>query len=122
MAGDVSIVEELIARGADLSARYNPDDKFPDPVESITLPRQNQTIMHIAAASLSPDLVEFLDAQGASIDLKNSFNETPLDLADLVERVKEAFDRQRADGDPQRLRAVVRSTQTTDAIKRLLGH
>jgi ankyrin repeat protein len=122
VAGDVSIVEELIARGADLSARYNPDDKFPDPVESITLPRQNQTIMHIAAASLSPDLVDFLYAQGASINLKNSFNETPLDLADRQERVKEAFDRQRADGDPKRLRAVVRSTQTTDAIKRLLGH
>ena len=120
VAGNVSIVKELIARGADLSARYDPDDKFPDPVESITLPRQKQTIMHIAAASLSPDLVEFLYAQGASINLKNSFNETPLDLADRQERVKEAFDRQRADGDPKRLRAVVRPTETTDVIKELL--
>ncbi len=120
VAGNAPIVKELIARGADLSARYNPDDKFSDPVEAITLPRQNQTIMHIAAASLSPELVEFLFEQGAPLNLKNSFNETPLDLADHQERFKEALDRQNADGDPKRLRSIVRSTQTTDAIKKLM--
>src|SRR5947199_10306209 len=45
MAGNVPVVQEMVARGAELSARFNPAEKIPDPVEAITLPRQNQTLM-----------------------------------------------------------------------------
>lgn len=121
VAGDLPVVEEMAARGADLSARYDPDDKIPDPIEAITLSRQGQTIMHIAAACLKPDIIESLYSRGAPIDWKNDQGETPLDLADHQERFREALERQRADGDPDRLRAVVRPTETTDAIKKLLA-
>ena len=121
VAGDLPVVEEMAARGADLSARYDPDDKLPDPNEAITLSRQGQTITHIAAASLAPDIIKSLYSKGAPLNWKNDQGETPLDLADHQERFREALARQRADGDPDRLRAVVRPTETTDAIKELLA-
>ena len=120
MAGDVSIVKEMVARGADLTARYSPSDKIPDPVKPITLPRQNQTIMHIAALGGSAPILEYLYSQGARLDLKNASGETPWDLADHQERYREAIRRQEADGDPGRLSGIVRQTATTDAIKKLL--
>jgi len=121
VAGDLPIVKELVAYGADLSARYDPDDKIPDPVEAVTLSRQDQTVMHIAAARLSPGIVEYLHSKGAPIDWKNRQGETPLDLADHQERFQEALKRQGAEGDPTRLAKVVRPTETTDAIKKLLA-
>jgi ankyrin repeat protein len=121
VAVDLPVVEEMVASGADLSARYDPDDKIPDPSESITLSRQSQTIMHIAAARLAPDLIKSLHSRGAPINWKNDQGETPLDLADHQERFREASARQRAEDDPDRLRAVVRPTETTDVIKELLA-
>ena len=121
VAVDLPVVEEMVARGADLSARYDPHDKIPDPSESITLSRQSQTIMHIAAARLAPDIIKSLHSRGAPINWKNDQGETPLDLADHQERFREASARQRAEGDPERLRAVVRPTETTDVIKELLA-
>ena len=101
VAVDLPVVEEMVARGADLSARYDPDDKIPDPIESITLSRQSQTIMHIAAARLAPDLIKSLHSRGAPINWKNDQGETPLDLADHQERFREASARQRAEDDPR---------------------
>ena len=49
LSTNVALVKEMVARGADLTARYSPTDHFADPVKPISLPRQNQTIMHIAA-------------------------------------------------------------------------
>ncbi len=121
VAGDLAVVKELVERGADVSARYNPDDKIADPVEAITLPRQGQTIVHIAAAGQSPHIIEYLYSKGAPIDWKNEQGETPLDLADHQERFKEAVERQRAEGDPKRLQAVVRPTETTNAIRKILA-
>jgi ankyrin repeat protein len=117
---DLEVVKEMVARGADLAALYNPADKIPDPVESIALPRQNQTIMHIAALAGTPALLEYLHSQGARLELKNSMGETPLDLADHQERYREARQRENAEGDPERLRTIVRQTAVTDAIKKLL--
>ena len=65
--------------------------------------------------------MEYLQSQGVRLDLKNSMGETPLDLADEHERYLEAIERERADGDPEKLRAVVRKTETTDAIRKLMG-
>jgi ankyrin repeat protein len=121
MAGNVPVVQEMVARGAELAARFNPAEKIPDPVEAITLPRQNQTIMHIAALGGSVPVIEYLYSQGVRLDLKNATGETPLDLADQQERYREAAQRQNADGDPSRLSAIVRQTATTDAIKKLLA-
>ena len=121
VAGDLPAVKALVARGADLSARYNPDDRYPDPVRAISLPRQGQTIMHIAAGVRSPDIVQYLHAQGAPLNWKNDQGETPLDLADHQERFQEALHRQNADGDPERLNAVTRPTETTDAIRGILS-
>ena len=121
VAGDLPVVKEMVARGANLAARYDPDDKIPDPVEAITLSRQGQTIVHIAAASLLSNIVEYLHSQDAPINWRNEQGETPLDLADHQERFQEAVERQDADGDPKRVSAIVRPTQTTDLIKKILA-
>ena len=60
MSTDLAIVKEMVARGADLTARYSPTDHFADPVKPISLPRQNQTIMHIAAGAAAPEVIEYL--------------------------------------------------------------
>ena len=67
----------MVARGADLTARYSPTDNFPDPVKPISLPRQNQTIMHIAAGAAATEVIEYLHSIGVPLDGKNSMDETP---------------------------------------------
>ncbi len=121
VAGDLAVVKELAGRGTDLTMRYDPDDRYPDPVRAISLPRQGQTIVHIAAGTLAPDTVQYLASQGAPVDWTNEQGETPLELADHQERFQEALARQGAEGDPERLGAVKRPTATTAAIKRLLA-
>jgi ankyrin repeat protein len=120
LSGNVEVVKEMLARGVDLAARYSPRDHIPDPVESISLPRSDQTIMHIAALGGSLPVLEYLYSKGARLDLKNSMGETPLDLADHQERYREAVQREGASDDPKAVRAVVRQTATTDGIKELL--
>jgi ankyrin repeat protein len=119
-ADDVPIVREMIAHGADLTARYSPTDHFADPVKPISLPRQNQTIMHIAAGARASEVIGYLYSLGVRLDAKNSMGETPLDLADHQERYREARDREAAEDKPDR--KVVRDTTTTDEIKKLLKH
>lgn len=114
---DVAIVKEMVARGADLKARYSPTDHFADPVKPISLPRQNQTIMHIAAGARAPEVIEYLYSLGVPLDARNSMGETPLDLADQQERFREAIAREGAEDKPDR--QVKRDTSTTDAIKKL---
>jgi uncharacterized protein len=121
MAGDLPAVQELVARGADVKLRYNPTEKIPDPVEPITLPRQNQTILHIAVLGGSTAVIEYLHGKGVPLDAKNSAGETPLALADHQERYREAIDRQSAEGDPDQLKKVVRQTVVSDAIRKLMG-
>lgn len=121
VARDMPVIEELIARGADLEARYDPHDMYPDPIKAVSLPRQGQSIVHIAAGIRSPKVVAYLHSKGAPIDWKNEQGETPLDLADHQERFQESLNRQRTDGDPERLKKVVRPTETTDAIKKLMN-
>ena len=121
LAADMAIVPEMVARGAEVKARWSPQDKIPDPVEAITLARQHQTILHLAAIEGKPELLEFLHSKGASLEAKNAQGETPLDLADSQERYREAIQRQGADGDPALLAKVVRKTLGTDALKKLAG-
>ncbi|MCC6366908.1 MAG: ankyrin repeat domain-containing protein [Bryobacterales bacterium] len=121
LAGDLAVVKEMILRGANLKMLYNPDDKIPDPVEAITLSRRDQSIMHLAALSGSAPVVEYLYSQGVPLDLKNDKGETPLALADSQERYREAAQRQNADGDPERLKKIVRHKEMTDAIRKLLA-
>jgi len=121
LAGDLPIVRELVERGADVRGRWNPQDKIPDPVEAITLARKEQSILHLAAIQGRPELLAFLHAKGAALDVKNSMGETPLDLADHQERYREAIQRQGAEGDPEKLKLVVRTTTGTDTLKRLAG-
>jgi ankyrin repeat protein len=116
---DLAIVKEMVARGANLTVRYNPTDHFADPVKPISLPRSNQTIMHIAAGAGAPDIIAYLHSLGVPLDAKNSMGETPLDLADHQERYREARDREAAEDKPNRV--VKRDTSTTDEIKKLLS-
>lgn len=120
VARDFPILKEMVKGGADLLARYDLDDRFPDPVKAISLSRQGQTITHVAAGNRFSEVVEYLVSQGAPLDWKNEQGETPLDLADHQERFQEALFRQGAEGDPEKLRDVVRPTDTTDVINRLL--
>ncbi|MDQ6707619.1 MAG: ankyrin repeat domain-containing protein, partial [Acidobacteriota bacterium] len=94
---DLALVSEMVARGADLTARYNPTDHFADPVKPISLPRRDQTIMHIAAGAGSPEVIEYLYSVGVRLDAKNSLGETPLALADHQERYREARAREAAE-------------------------
>ena len=116
VAGNLQVIREMVARGADLTADYNPHDNFPDPVESI---------MHIAAGNLSPpEIDEYLHALGVPLGSKNSMGEMPLDLADHQERHREAARTQKLEAlsDPESLRRTAEQpTQTTDAIKKLLA-
>ncbi len=120
IAGDLAAVQELVAHGADLRLRYNPTEKIPDPVEPITLPRQNQTVMHIAVLGGSKPVIEYLHSKGVPLDSKNSAGETPLDLADHQERYREAIERQGAEGDTEKLKKILRSTVLSDAIRKLM--
>jgi len=119
LSTDLAIVKEMVARGADLSIRYNPTDHFADPVKPISLPRSNQTIMHIAAGAGAPDIIQYLHSIGVGLDARNSMGETPLDLADHQERYREARAREAAEDKPDR--TVKRDTSTTDMIRKLLG-
>ncbi len=119
LAADMAIVPEMVQRGAQVTARWSPRDKIPDPVEAITLARQNQTILHLAAIEGKPALLEFLHSKGAPLDAKNAQGETPLDLADSQERYREAIQRQNTDGDPVLLAKVTRKTLGTDTLKKL---
>ncbi len=121
LAGDLGIVREMVARGAAVSGRWNPQDKIPDPVEAITLARQNQSILHLAAIEGKPELLEYLHAQGASLTASNSKGETPLDLADQQERFREAIQRQGAEDDQERLKKIVRGTAATEMLRKLAG-
>jgi ankyrin repeat protein len=117
---DLPIVKEMVARGADLTAGYNPTDHFADPVKPISLPRRAQTIMHIAAGAGAPEVIEYLYSIGVRLDAKNSMGETPLDLADHQERYREARSREAAEDKPDRV--VKRDRSTTDVINRLLAN
>ena len=119
LSTDVAIVKEMVARGANRTARYSPTDHFADPVKPISLPRREQTIAHIAAGAGAPEVLEYLSSIGVPLDGKNAEGETPLDLADHQERYREARAREGAEDKPDRM--VTRDTTTTDAIKKLLG-
>lgn len=121
LAGNVAVARELADAGAEVGGRWNPQDKIPDPVEAITLARQNQSILHLAAIQGNPEMIEFLHSRGAPLDARNSMGETPLDLADKQERYREAIERQGAEGDPEKLARIVRRTAGTETLKRLLS-
>jgi ankyrin repeat protein len=119
LSTNLEIVKEMVARGADLKARYSPTDHFADPMKPISLPRQNQTIMHIAAGAGAAEVIEYLYSQGVGLEAKNSMGETPFDLADHQERYHEAIAREGAEDKPDRV--VKRDTTTTDTIRKLLA-
>ncbi len=118
LSTDLLVVKEMVARGASLTSRYDPTDHFADPVKPISLTRQNQTIMHIAAGAAAPEVIEYLYSLGVGLDAKNSAGETPLDLAGHQERYREARAREGAEDKPDR--TVTRDTATTAAIRKLL--
>jgi ankyrin repeat protein len=119
LSTNVAVVREMVASGASLTARYNPADHFSDPVKPISLPRRDQTIMHIAAGAGAPEVIEYLYSLGVRLDAKNSMGETPLELADRQERYHEAAARENSDDKPGHV--IKRDTATTDEIKKLLA-
>ena len=119
LSTNVEMVRELVASGANLTLHYNPTDHFSDPVKPISLPRRDQTILHIAAGAAAPEVITYLYSLGVPLDMKNSAGETPLELADRQERYHEAAARENAEDNPGRV--VKRDTSTTDEIKKLLA-
>lgn len=120
-ANDVEVVTEMVARGADLGRRYNPADLLPDPVESIALRRNEQTVMHIAAAARANSVIEYLFSQGVPLDLRNAMGETPLKLADDQELFEVARAKEGGGGPRELGRIIPRDSRTSDTIKRLLA-
>ena len=119
LAGNLEITKALLTNGAELKARWSPQDKIPDPVEAITLARENQSILHLAAIEGRPEILEFLWSKGAALDARNSMGETPLDLADKQERYREAIQRQGAEDEPEKLKKIERKTAGTDMLRKL---
>lgn len=119
LAGDLAVVKQLAESGAEVKGRWSPHDKIPDPVEAITLARENQTALHLAAIEGKPELLTYLHSLGLPLDAKNSMDETPLDLADKQERYRYAIQVQGADGDAGKIRQIVRKTGGTDCLKKL---
>ncbi len=119
LAGGVAVVKQLAASGAVVKGRWSPRDKIPDPVEAITLARENQTALHLAAIEGKPELLTYLHSLGLPLDAKNSMEETPLDLADKQERYRFAIQVQGVDGDVDKIAKIVRKTEGTDCLKKL---
>jgi uncharacterized protein len=113
-SGNLDDVKEMAGHGADLAARYNPQDMIADPVQSIARPRKGETIMHIAVVGNQVAVIQFLYSLHVPLELRNEANETPLMLADSLER----FEMERA---KENGRAVPRSTVLTSAIEKLLA-
>ena len=119
MSNDLPVVQSLVNHGADLQMIYNPADKIADPVLSKAEARKNETILHMAAIAGANYVVGLLAKKGAPVTVKNDHGETPLDLADAQEQFRFAHDKEGALGIG--LSNVKKETQTSDAIKRVLG-
>jgi ankyrin repeat protein len=118
-ANNVEVVKEMVARGANLSMRYNPTAVVPDPAKPVALRRENQTIMHLAAVAGAARTIEYLFSAGAPLDATNAQGETPLRMA--VDH--EVFEQTLAyegtnNGGGKR---VPLNTTTSDAIQRCLA-
>jgi hypothetical protein len=77
--------------------------------------------MHIAVLGGSTAVIDDLHLKGVPFDVKNSAGETPLDLADHQESYREAIERQGAEGDPDKLKKIVRQTTVSGAVRKLLA-
>lgn len=129
---DLPLLELLAAHGGDLKRTYDPADPIVDVYRedgtTDSGPRRNQTLLHIAAAAGSRQVVPFLVAQGLMLTAKNDKGETPLTLAESQEKYRYARDRRDADlhrranvpdiRDPD---SIVLTTDTSDEIKRLMN-
>jgi ankyrin repeat protein len=118
-ADNLDVVNALVTAGANLHQRYNPSLTVPDPVEPIAMPRQNQTIMHVAALAHASKSIEYLFSHGVSLTDKNAFDETPLEMAEHQEVFEYvlAYEGTGAGGGVWQ----PRDFTTSDTIKRLLN-
>jgi hypothetical protein len=117
---DLPVVQEMVAQGADVKMRFNPLDEISDKVEPKTQKRRDQTILHIAAVSGSEWVVGYLAKQGAPVGAKNDLGETPFDLADAQELYRFRKDSEGPVGGVE-VKPPKRETQTSDAIRALMG-
>lgn len=89
---NVDIAKLLISKGAQYSGRDISTAIFKDDLDIIKLlvttpelanlnGRNNMTLLHVAAMTGRPAIVQYLIDQGAKVDVKNSKGDTPLDLA-----------------------------------------
>jgi ankyrin repeat protein len=113
---DLPVVNVMVEHGADLQRRYDPLDDLSDPVLVQTQRRKQQSILHIAAVQGSEWVIDYLVANGASLDATNDLGETPLELADAQERYRVAKENEGQLGQPPSEKRE-RETQTTDAFK-----
>ena len=117
-ADNLDVVKALVKAGANLRHRYNPSTTVPDPVEPIAMPRQHQTIMHVAAIAHASKSIEYLFSVGVSLTDNNAFDETPLEMAENQEVFEYvlAYEGTGAGGGVWR----PRDFTTSDTIRRLL--
>lgn len=114
---DVAVLKVLARFGGDFTKTYDPSDEIADPVESKTLQRRKQTLLHIAGAAGASDAVPYLASMGVPLEARNAQGETALDLADQQEIYRYKAKLEGAVGVGQK--NVVRETRTTDAFKAL---
>jgi ankyrin repeat protein len=132
---DAPVVETLLAHGGDLSRIYNPTDKIHDAYGDGGSPRSQQTLLHIAAASGSHEVMRLLgERMSTLLDRDNDKGETPLMLAESQDRSRYERSKKIAEAlkvaeamkvvgvstgpDPNSITVDLR---TTNAIRRLLS-
>lgn len=121
ISNDLPVVKVMAAHGADLKMTYDTSDKIADPVESRAEVRKAETVLHIAAISGANYVIPFLAGQGVRLDAKNDHGESALDLADAQERFRYARAMEAAGNRDSKGADIVRETQTSDALKKLMG-
>ena len=89
---NTAIARLLLSRGAQISGRDISTAIFKDDLDIVKLlvttpelanltGRNNMTLLHVAAMTGRPAIVQYLIDQGAMVDTKNAKGDTPLDLA-----------------------------------------
>jgi ankyrin repeat protein len=114
-------VQTMADHGAIMTTIYAPAEKIEAPGLDRAQLRKGQTITHIAAEALAYRVIALLAAHGAPLEAKNTLGETPLDIAESMERTRYASTTRALGNSDLKIDKVWRETKTSDALKTLIA-